>query len=639
MATLKISGLSKAFGIETIFENLSFEIKSGERVGLVGANGAGKTTLLRCITGQEEADKGSVKSSEGTIIGYLRQDFDYTHGTIRGEMEEAWTDIRKTGKRMKELTEALSRHDGDYEHLLSEYGRTEERFEFSGGYEYEAMTRKVLYGLGFAEEDWDKDIHSFSGGQKVRINLAVSLVRHPDFLLLDEPTNHLDVEMLEWLESFLRSYRGGLLIVSHDRYFLDAIATGILDLERHRLRSFRGNYTNFVHVKEEQDAAYLKAYQKQQEHIEETEEYIRRYKAGIKSKQARGRQSQLNRLERMDVPVHEASVRFHFSNPAECPEKVLAIHDAEAGYGGHIIFSHLSMEVKKGETVAVIGPNGAGKTTLLKLITGDLRSSKGFVQLGNGVKPGYYSQEQERLHPGKTVLEEIMDTFSYGETEARNLLGMFLFRGDDVFRTVSMLSGGEKARLSLLCLFLEKPNFLILDEPTNHLDIPTREMMEQAVQAFGGTCLIVSHDRYFLDKVAGRILEMNHGALTEYLGNYTYYREKKQDLLDFEEDRKKEGGTPVEASHAKRSGSHEMPKEHPVLPVSGIQRPPGEKAKIEHVEMEIGRMEATVKMYEMQMNAQNDPESLSELLAEYEEAKKSLESLYEKWETLQEKSE
>lgn len=422
MAILRINGLSKSFGIKTVFENVSFDIRSGERIGLVGANGAGKTTLLKCIRGDEEYDKGSVKASDGAIIGYLRQDFNYTSHTIREEMEEAWRDVLFYKDRIEALTKELEQHKDD-EKLIEQYGKAEERFEFLGGYDYESMTKKILTGLGFTQEDWDRDIHAFSGGQKVRINLAAAFVRHPDFLLLDEPTNHLDMGMLEWLEDYLRSYKGGILMISHDRYFLDAAATGIIDLENHHIRSFRGGYSRYLETKTNQDKAYQKAYDKQQEHIKETEEYIRRYKAGIKAKQARGRQSQLNRLERLDKPVHQATLRFHFDPPQECAEKVLDIVRAKASYKDHLIFEDLNLHIKKGEVLGLIGPNGAGKTTLLKLITGEKTADSGIIQLGNNVKMGYYSQEQERLHPELSVLDEVRDTFNFGEKEARNILG------------------------------------------------------------------------------------------------------------------------------------------------------------------------------------------------------------------------
>lgn len=637
MAVLKINGLSKSFGIKTVFENVSFEVRSGERIGLVGANGAGKTTLLRCLMGQEDYDKGSVSTSPGAVIGYLRQDFNYESQTLREEMELAWKDVLYYKDKLAELARKLeTSHD---EELVAAYGRTEERFEYLGGYDYEATTRKILTGLGFSDADWDRDIHGFSGGQKVRINLAAAFVRHPDFLFLDEPTNHLDMGMLEWLEEYLRSYRGGILMVSHDRYFLDATTTGIIDLENHQTHTYRGNYTQFTKVKALNEEAQERAYEKQQEHIRETEEYIRKYKAGIKAKQARGRQSQLDRLERIEKPIHRQSLHFQFEKPAECAEKVLDVMHVTSSYGEHVIFKDLTMHIKKGESVGLIGPNGAGKSTLLKLIVGDKRADGGFIQIGNRVKPGYYSQELDRLNSEYTVLEQIENDFDMGEREARNLLGMFLFRGDDVFKPVSLLSGGERARLTLLMLFLEKPNFLILDEPTNHLDIPTREIMEQALAAFGGTSLIVSHDRYFLDRVTTRILEMENGKLTEYLGNYSYYREKKKNLEEYERDR-------MEAESA-ASSSKSLPEKEPAKEKKSERkaeskpapapRKPVDSRKMDNIEMEIQRQEAMLKMLTVEMN--QTPENYESIMSEYNQAKQKLEKLYNKWEEMAEMAE
>lgn len=637
MAVLKINGLSKSFGIKTVFENVSFEVRSGERIGLVGANGAGKTTLLRCLMGQEDYDKGSVSTSPGAVIGYLRQDFNYESQTLREEMELAWKDVLYYKDKLAELARKLeTSHD---EELVAAYGRTEERFEYLGGYDYEATTRKILTGLGFSDADWDRDIHGFSGGQKVRINLAAAFVRHPDFLFLDEPTNHLDMGMLEWLEEYLRSYRGGILMVSHDRYFLDATTTGIIDLENHQTHTYRGNYTQFTKVKALNEEAQERAYEKQQEHIRETEEYIRKYKAGIKTKQARGRQSQLDRLERIEKPIHRQSLHFQFEKPAECAEKVLDVMHVTSSYGEHVIFKDLTMHIKKGESVGLIGPNGAGKSTLLKLIVGDKRADGGFIQIGNRVKPGYYSQELDRLNSEYTVLEQIENDFDMGEREARNLLGMFLFRGDDVFKPVSLLSGGERARLALLMLFLEKPNFLILDEPTNHLDIPTREIMEQALAAFGGTSLIVSHDRYFLDRVTTRILEMENGKLTEYLGNYSYYREKKKNLEEYERDR-------MEAESAASSGKS-LPEKEPAKEkkserkaeskAAPAPRKPVDSRKMDNIEMEIQRQEAMLKMLTVEMN--QTPENYESIMSEYNQAKQKLEKLYNKWEEMAEMAE
>ena len=552
-------------------------------------------------------------------------------------MELAWKDVLYYKDKLAELARKLeTSHD---EELVAAYGRTEERFEYLGGYDYEATTRKILTGLGFSDADWDRDIHGFSGGQKVRINLAAAFVRHPDFLFLDEPTNHLDMGMLEWLEEYLRSYRGGILMVSHDRYFLDATTTGIIDLENHQTHTYRGNYTQFTKVKALNEEAQERAYEKQQEHIRETEEYIRKYKAGIKAKQARGRQSQLDRLERIEKPIHRQSLHFQFEKPAECAEKVLDVMHVTSSYGEHVIFKDLTMHIKKGESVGLIGPNGAGKSTLLKLIVGDKRADGGFIQIGNRIKPGYYSQELDRLNSEYTVLEQIENDFDMGEREARNLLGMFLFRGDDVFKPVSLLSGGERARLTLLMLFLEKPNFLILDEPTNHLDIPTREIMEQALAAFGGTSLIVSHDRYFLDRVTTRILEMENGKLTEYLGNYSYYREKKKNLEEYERDR-------MEAESAASSGKS-LPEKEPAKEKKSERkaeskpapapRKPVDSRKMDNIEMEIQRQEAMLKMLTVEMN--QTPENYESIMSEYNQAKQKLEKLYNKWEEMAEMAE
>lgn len=637
MAVLKINGLSKSFGIKTVFENVSFEVRSGERIGLVGANGAGKTTLLRCLMGQEDYDKGSVSTSPGAVIGYLRQDFNYESQTLREEMELAWKDVLYYKDKLAELARKLeTSHD---EELVAAYGRTEERFEYLGGYDYEATTRKILTGLGFSDADWDRDIHGFSGGQKARINLAAAFVRHPDFLFLDEPTNHLDMGMLEWLEEYLRSYRGGILMVSHDRYFLDATTTGIIDLENHQTHTYRGNYTQFTKVKALNEEAQERAYEKQQEHIRETEEYIRKYKAGIKAKQARGRQSQLDRLERIEKPIHRQSLHFQFEKPAECAEKVLDVMHVTSSYGEHVIFKDLTMHIKKGESVGLIGPNGAGKSTLLKLIVGDKRADGGFIQIGNRVKPGYYSQELDRLNSEYTVLEQIENDFDMGEREARNLLGMFLFRGDDVFKPVSLLSGGERARLTLLMLFLEKPNFLILDEPTNHLDIPTREIMEQALAAFGGTSLIVSHDRYFLDRVTTRILEMENGKLTEYLGNYSYYREKKKNLEEYERDcMEAESAASSGRSLPEKEPAKEKKSERKAEPKAApAPRKPVDSRKMDNIEMEIQRQEAMLKMLTVEMN--QTPENYESIMSEYNQAKQKLEKLYNKWEEMAEMAE
>ncbi len=621
---IHLEKLGKSFGEKVVLHDVTASVEREDRIGIVGQNGAGKTTLLKILTGEYQDYDGEFSVTHGVTLGYLEQNakLDPTLD-IYGEMRATFAPVLDAMAQMQVLERKMAAQP-DNTDLLAQHDALQNIVDAADGYNMDVNIKKVLSGMGFAQDTWEKNIAVLSGGELTRLRLAKLLLEKPDVLILDEPTNHLDFATMEWLENYLKGYSGAVLVVSHDRYFLDAAATGIIDLENHHIRSFRGGYSRYLETKTNQDKAYQKAYDKQQEHIKETEEYIRRYKAGIKAKQARGRQSQLNRLERLDKPVHQATLRFHFDPPQECAEKVLDIVRAKASYKDHLIFEDLNLHIKKGEVLGLIGPNGAGKTTLLKLITGEKTADSGIIQLGNNVKMGYYSQEQERLHPELSVLDEVRDTFNFGEKEARNILGMFLFRGDDVFKQVAMLSGGEKARLSLLCLFLEKPNFLILDEPTNHLDIPTREIMEQAIQAFGGTSLVVSHDRYFLDKITTRIVEMEHGKLTEYLGNYSYYKEKKLDLEAFEKDRSGEEPVEEEPEEDKTAPEKEHQKKQEVSAV--------EREKLSHVEKEIGRLDATVKMYTAQMSM--DPDNYADLAAEYDEAQKKLEALYEKWDEL-----
>lgn len=481
MGSIKVQKLGKSFGVRTVFQNVSFEIRRGERIGLIGANGAGKSTLLKCLIGEEEYDDGAFIVSEGESIGYLQQDVTYADDITLGQLiTEAWQDVMRLERELKGLEKEMQSRPDD-EGLMNRYARMQERFEWLGGYEYESMSRKIVRGLGFSEADMDRPVQSFSGGQKTRINLAKALVRRPDYLFLDEPTNHLDMDMLEWLEGYLLSYGGGILIVSHDRYFLDRVATGILELSHGKVTKYKGNYSRYVEQHDQQQMALERAYKKQQEHIHETEEYIRKYKAGIKAKQARGRQSQLDRLERIEWQPDEASLRFNFKPAEECGQKVLTLDKVSGGFADRQLFDHLSLLLRRGEAAALIGPNGAGKTTLIRMIMGEKEPTDGHITLGSKVHIGYFAQEHTELHGAWTVLDEIMNAFSYGEDEARSALGHFLFRGDDVFKVIDSLSGGEQARVALLKLFLQGPNFLILDEPTNHLDIPTREVLEQAL--------------------------------------------------------------------------------------------------------------------------------------------------------------
>ena len=631
MERIRMIGLGKSFGVRQVFSNVSFEIKEGDRIALVGPNGAGKSTLLKCILGIEELDEGQVVMSPVASIGYLQQDVNLGDASLAEEIETAWEDVHALENKLQELTTYLETHEAS-ESDLQRLDYLQNRLEWLGGYDYEQKTKRIVYGLGFTDEDLYKPANAFSGGQKTRINLAKALVRSPDFLFLDEPTNHLDMEMLEWLEGYLSSYRGGILIVSHDRYFMDRIVTGVVELDHHKATTYRGNYSRYVAQREERLKADTIAYEKQQEYIKKTEEYIDKYRAGIKSKMARGRQSQLNRLERLEAPETSHSLDFKFPPAAMSADKVLVLDHVSIGYKtDDPIIDDVSVVVRRGESVALIGPNGAGKSTMVKAIVGELFPTEGHIDIGNRVQVGYFSQEHEELHDRWQVVDEIINNYNFTEEKARNVLGSFLFKGDDVFKLVGDLSGGERARLSLLKLFLQGDNFLILDEPTNHLDVPTREIVERALQQFGGTCFIISHDRYFLDQVSTRTLVLENKGLTEYLGNYSYYKEKLKEQQDIA---------------ALTEVVEEVAKEDVKSEAKTISPSPSDEPKqktntymvekqLAEVEEEIARLEATMKMYEVQLAnpvVQQDLAEMENISKQLSDTESNLQKLYEKWE-------
>ena len=629
MERIRMIGLGKSFGVRQVFSNVSFEIKEGDRIALVGPNGAGKSTLLKCILGIEELDEGQVVMSPVASIGYLQQDVNLGDASLAEEIETAWEDVHALENKLQELTTYLETHEAS-ESDLQRLDYLQNRLEWLGGYDYEQKTKRIVYGLGFTDEDLYKPANAFSGGQKTRINLAKALVRSPDFLFLDEPTNHLDMEMLEWLEGYLSSYRGGILIVSHDRYFMDRIVTGVVELDHHKATTYRGNYSRYVAQREERLKADTIAYEKQQEYIKKTEEYIDKYRAGIKSKMARGRQSQLNRLERLEAPETSHSLDFKFPPAAMSADKVLVLDHVSIGYKtDDPIIDDVSVVVRRGESVALIGPNGAGKSTMVKAIVGELFPTEGHIDIGNRVQVGYFSQEHEELHDRWQVVDEIINNYNFTEEKARNVLGSFLFKGDDVFKLVGDLSGGERARLALLKLFLQGDNFLILDEPTNHLDVPTREIVERALQQFGGTCFIISHDRYFLDQVSTRTLVLENKGITEYLGNYSYYKEKLKEQNDIA----------ALTEHVEEVPKDKAKTETKVIPSSDESKPKPNTYMVEkqlaEVEEEIARLEATMKMYEVQLAnpvVQQDLEEMANISKQLSDTESSLQVLYEKWE-------
>ena len=539
----------------------------------------------------------------------------------------AWSDLHDTETSLRETEKAMQMSPND-EELQMRYARLQERFEMLGGFSYEATTRKIIAGLGFGQDDLNRPFQSFSGGQKTRINLAKALVRHPSYLILDEPTNHLDTDMLEWLETYLLSYDGAILIVSHDRYFLDRVATSVLELENGTTTLYKGNYSRYMSQRNERRKSLQRAYDRQQEKIKETEAYIRKYKAGIKSKQARGRQSQLNRLERIDKLYEGDTLHFDFAPAEECGQKVLVVDDICGGFTDKELFSHLSFLIRRGESAALIGPNGTGKTTLLKMIIGEKEPAQGHITLGSRVHIGHFAQEHTELHSHLTVLEELMADYTMNEEQARSLLGRFLFRGDDVFTSVDSLSGGEQARLALLKLLLSGPNFLILDEPTNHLDITTREILEDALLDFGGTYLIVSHDRYFLDKITTRTLSLENKQVKDFAGNYSYYKEKEAELLALQAEKQYFKNSVREDKKASTTVTVTVPATDRARKTQPINL-----KQLEEIEMKIAELEATLKMYEVQMNTAS-PEAQTDLNKAYSETEKALQTAYEKWEKL-----
>ncbi|WP_294160385.1 ABC-F family ATP-binding cassette domain-containing protein [uncultured Selenomonas sp.] len=691
MGTLKVTGLSKSFGIDELFKDVTFEVARGDKVGFVGPNGAGKSTLMKILLGQEESDGGSIQWDTNDTVGYVEQTAAFHGGTLYEEFQHAFDDIRALGARKKALEQRMkvvgtadvarpaeaagSDVDGgsggsgttagdDEAALLDEYSRVLNRFELLGGYDYESRLRRIAYGLGFTEEDFQKDVQHFSGGQKTRICLAKALMREPDFLFLDEPTNHLDIERIEWLEKFLQNYHGGVLIISHDRFFLDRVATRILELDGGHVTDYEGNYTYYMRVKTDRRAALQSAYEKQQEHIKKTEEYIRRYKAGIKSKQARGRQSQLDRLERIVLPPEDATFNyFAFHKPPECAERVAELEDVSWHYGAHAIFDHVNLLIRNGDGVALVGPNGAGKTTLLRVLIGELESPTGRVKIGSRVKIGYFSQQHETLHPESTILDEITYTFGIDEEQARKYLGAFLFHGDDVLRRIGELSGGEQSRVAFLKLMLTGANFLVLDEPTNHLDIPAKETIEEALMAYPGTFLAVSHDRYFLDKVANCTLVLEDGKVTEYNGNYSYYRERVEaeeaaaaeereaqaERAKLEEKRAKEkaraaqkkAGVTSSSVTSKHADNRTADAKTDAALLGSIQSMSDAKRQeaIDRAEAEIAMAEAELKGLEYEMDdpaAQSDPVRSQQLADDYAAKQQEIEERYAKWERLTE---
>lgn len=642
---LVVDKVAKAFGIHEIFKDVSFMVEQGEHVGLVGVNGSGKTTLLRCLLQPDYVDSGAIKFEPGISVGYVQQGFTDIHGTIWEFMYNSCEEVLQLRDKLQHLEQESAGLDGAaLEAVLDEYARVTKRYENLDGYNYEMRIKRVLIGLGYTEEWWQQDAATLSGGQKTRLMLAAALVRNPDFLILDEPTNHLDIVMTEWLEKYLQEFRGGLLVVSHDRAFLDNVAVRILEMEGGKLQSFKGNYTRYLEQKAIQTATLEAAYNAQQDYIARTEAYIRRFKAGIKSKMARGRQSQLDRLERIDAPVQNEEFELRLPPAAECADRVLIMEDLTIGYGEKVLAKGINLTLRRGEKAALLGANGTGKTTLLKTILGETHPLKGRAKIGNRVQIGYFSQSYERLNPKQTLLDNFVIEYGFTEEHTRSMLGGMLFHGDDVFKEIGTLSGGQKARLVLLKLVLDGANCLVLDEPTNHLDIMARETVEAALTAFDGTVLVVSHDRYFVNEVATRIWEIEDQTVKDYKGNYDFYLEEKQKLAEAQAKAAAEQAQYYAEQQAKKDAQKaaaEVQSNKQSKKDNKQKRySPDEAEKLlPKVELQIREQEAMMKLLEQQMADpanHEDPSHSAAMAAEHDAYEEKIAQLMEKWELLME---
>lgn len=640
-----VDGLKKSFGVYDIFQNVSFTVRQGEKVGLVGVNGSGKTTLLRCLLDPDFADGGSVKFAGDLRLGYVEQGFDdFREETVWQFMQHACPDILNLREKMRQLEEASGRAQGEeLQGILDQYARTESRYAHLDGYHYENNIKRVLIGLGYPEETWQWRADKLSGGQKTRLQLAAALVNSPDLLILDEPTNHLDIVMSEWLENYLREFRGGVLVISHDRAFLDNVVEEILEMEGGTLHRFKGNYSRYLEQKEIQVLTQTRAYEAQQEYIARQEAYIRRFKAGIKSKMARGRQSQLDRLERIDAPVQEEEFQLRLPHAAECAEKVIILEHLDVGYPQHLLLQDVDLTLRRGERVAIIGPNGCGKSTLLKTILQELPPLKGEARIGNRVKIGYFSQSYERLDENQTIMENFLTEYGLTDEQTRRLLGSMMFHGEDVFKVIGTLSGGQKARLVLLKLVLDGANCLLLDEPTNHLDIAAKEAVEAALETFDGTVLLVSHDRYLVNEVAGRIWAVEDGHVTDYKGNYDFYleeRDKNRSQEAAPETLRKEKEPAAKATSAAAAPQTAQPEKKMEKKPEKKPYSPAEAQKLlPQVELKIREYEALQKVLSDKIADpanQQDLETSTKLAEEYAEQSKILDGLMDKWEKLME---
>ena len=631
MIILQANKIERSFAGDVLFENINLQVDERDRIALVGRNGAGKSTLLKILVGEEEPTSGEINKKKDISLSYLAQDSRFeSENTIYDEMLHVFDDLRSTEKQLRKMELEMGEKTGaELDKLMSDYDRLSEEFRQAGGFTFEADIRVILNGFKFDESMWQMKIAELSGGQNTRLALAKMLLEKPNLLILDEPTNHLDIETIAWLENYLVNYSGALIIVSHDRYFLDKVATITLDLTKHSLDRYVGNYSSFVEQKEQKLVTEAKNYEKQQKEIAALEDFVNRNLVRASTtKRAQSRRKQLEKMERLDKPeAGSKSANMTFHSDKTSGNIVLTVENAAIGYDGEILSEPINLDLRKMNAVAIVGPNGIGKTTFIKSIVDQIPFIKGEKRFGANVEVGYYDQTQSKLTPSNTVLDELWNDFRLTpEVEIRNRLGAFLFSGDDVKKSVGMLSGGEKARLLLAKLSMENNNFLILDEPTNHLDIDSKEVLENALIDFDGTLLFVSHDRYFINRVATQVLELSENGSTLYLGGYDYYVEKKTELeaTQMQEvlltNQEKET-SPVNDYQAQKESQKELRK---------LMR------QIENLETEIEELETQSQAISEQMLETNDAEKLMELQVELDKISHRQEEAMLEWEELSE---
>ncbi|VLO51668.1 ABC transporter ATP-binding protein [Streptococcus pneumoniae] len=629
MIILQANKIERSFAGEVLFDNINLQVDERDRIALVGKNGAGKSTLLKILVGEEEPTSGEINKKKDISLSYLAQDSRFeSENTIYDEMLHVFNDLRRTERQLRQMELEMGEKSGeDLDKLMSDYDRLSENFRQAGGFTYEADIRAILNGFKFDESMWQMKIAELSGGQNTRLALAKMLLEKPNLLVLDEPTNHLDIETIAWLENYLVNYSGALIIVSHDRYFLDKVATITLDLTKHSLDRYVGNYSRFVKLKEQKLATEAKNYEKQQKEIAALEDFVNRNLVRASTtKRAQSRRKQLEKMERLDKPeAGKKAANMTFQSEKTSGNVVLTVENTAIGYDGEVLSQPINLDLRKMNAVAIVGPNGIGKSTFIKSIVDQIPFIKGEKRFGANVEVGYYDQTQSKLTPSNTVLDELWNDFKLTpEVEIRNRLGAFLFSGDDVKKSVGMLSGGEKARLLLAKLSMENNNFLILDEPTNHLDIDSKEVLENALIDFDGTLLFVSHDRYFINRVATHVLELSENGSTLYLGDYDYYVEKKATA---EMSQTEEASTSNQAKEASPVNDYQAQKESQ-KEVRKLMR------QIESLEAEIEELESQSQAISEQMLETNDADKLMELQAELDKISHRQEEAMLEWEEL-----